>query len=77
MTTLTDHYNHRAREILLMPLWIILILDACERREQRRRKEQLALQRKFFQASIDESRRQYYRQVVETYHPPGLTGPRP
>ena len=63
MDSLTEHFNRQAN-ILLIPLWILLILDIGEKRDKKRRKRILRLDREFNAKAMKQSRDRYRRQVA-------------
>ena len=66
MDSLTEHFNRQAYDnIFLIPLWILLILDIGEKRDKKRRKRILRLDREFNAKAMKQSRNRYRRQVVE------------
>ena len=70
MDSLTEHFNRQAYDnIFLIPLWILLILDICEKRDKKRRKRILKLDREFNEKAMKQSRDSYRRQVAARYAP--------
>ncbi len=63
MDSLTDTFERQAK-ILLIPLWILLILDIGEKQEIRRRKRILRLDREFNEKAMKQSRNRYRCQVA-------------
>ncbi len=63
MDSLTETFERQAN-ILLIPLWILLILDIGEKQEKRRRKRILRLDREFNDKAMKQSRNRYRRQVA-------------
>ena len=72
MDSLTEHFNRQAYDnISLIPLWILLILDIGEKRDKKRRKRILKLDREFNATAMKQSRNRYRRQVAaRPYRPP-------
>lgn len=72
MDSLTEHFNRQAYDnIFLIPLWILLILDIGEKRDKKRRKRILKLDREFNEKAMKQSRNRYRRQVAaRSYRPP-------
>ena len=65
MDSLTEHFNRQAYDnIFLIPLWILLILDIGEKRDKKRRKRILKLDREFNAKAMKQSRNRYRRQVA-------------
>lgn len=72
MNTITETFNEQAADIILdiilhniflIPLWILLMELAAERRDKAKRKRLDNQQRGFYRADIKKARRQYERQV--------------
>lgn len=71
MNTITEIFNTQAYDnISLIPLWILLMELAAERRDKAKRKRLANQQRGFYRADIKRDRKQYERQVQARYPTP-------
>jgi|GEM_PF-6971662 len=61
MDTLTSQFNQQAN-ILMYPLWTLLLLDICERRIARRQERIEALDRHFHAQALTRSQQRYAQQ---------------
>lgn len=74
MDSLTEHFNRQAN-ILLIPLWILLLEDIAAKRAEKRSKRIFKLDREFNEKSMKQSRDRYRRQIATK--PRRLKPPRP
>ena len=68
MDTITEIFNEQAYaqiffNIFMIPLWILLLELAAERRDKVKRKRLANQQRRFYRAEIKQQRQRYDRQV--------------
>jgi hypothetical protein len=78
MNTLNQQFNDQANwNISMLSLYMLIILDDIERRQKRHHAFVSKLQRGFQEASVQQSREQYCRQIADTHKPRRVAGPRP
>lgn len=68
MNSLTEQFNLHAN-ILLIPLWILLLEDISAKRAKKKRKRVFKLDREFNEKAMKESQKQYRHQVHIKYTP--------
>lgn len=72
MTTISEHFNSQAFDIafdntLMIPVWILLILQVCEARDKRKVKRLADQQRGFYRTEVKQQRQRYERQIQPQY----------
>lgn len=64
MTTISESFNSQAHtNIMMIPLWIMLIMLADERRDRAKSKRLAAQQRGYYRSEVKQQQQRYERQI--------------